>query len=149
MSESEQQHVMRATMSFIRILRQRGEQSCCVLHWTSECVLQQSACACVLQDLSMHKEEIHSKLVAIMRERLATNLKQLPSIANTWAPNSPPNAQQVPPSNFAQANAKQLRILSQVCCLLLHLHPPTSVAALKLHVAHELHTCRLQLFCSV
>ncbi|KAA6426324.1 MAG: VPS54 isoform 2 [Trebouxia sp. A1-2] len=68
----------------------------------------------LLQDLSMHKEEIHSKLVAIMRERLATNVKQLPSIATTWAPNSPPNAQQMPPSNFAQANAKQLRILSQV-----------------------------------
>ncbi len=62
----------------------------------------------------MHKEEIHSKLVAIMRERLATNLKQLPLIATTWAPNSPPDAQQMPPSNFAQTNAKQLRILSQV-----------------------------------
>ncbi|DBA81853.1 hypothetical protein WJX77_011322 [Trebouxia sp. C0004] len=68
----------------------------------------------LLQDLSMHKEEIHSKLVAIMRERLATNLKQLPLIATTWAPNSPPDAQQMPPSNFAQTNAKQLRILSQV-----------------------------------
>ena len=68
----------------------------------------------LMQDLSMHKEEIHSKLVAIMRERLATNLKQLPLIATTWSPNSPPNAQQVPPSNFAQTNAKQLRILSQV-----------------------------------
>ena len=69
----------------------------------------------MLQDLSMHKEEIHSKLVAIMRERLATNLKQLPVIATTWAgspaaPGLPP-----PPSNFAQTNAKQLRILSQVC----------------------------------
>jgi len=69
---------------------------------------------CMVQDLSMHKEEIHSKLVAIMRERLATNLKQLPLIASTWAPNSPPDAHQIPPSNFAQTNAKQLRILSQV-----------------------------------
>ena len=68
----------------------------------------------MVQDLTMHKEEIHSKLVAIMRERLATNLKQLPLIASTWAPNSPPDAQQIPPSNFAQTNAKQLRILSQV-----------------------------------
>ncbi len=68
----------------------------------------------------MHKEEIHSKLVAIMRERLATNLKQLPLIATTWTAASPPNAQKVPPSNFAQTNAKQLRILSQVsphCCI--------------------------------
>ena len=67
-----------------------------------------------MQDLSMHKEEIHSKLVAIMRERLATNLKQLPLIASSWTANSPPNPNQLPPSNFAQSSAKQLRILSQV-----------------------------------
>ena len=67
-----------------------------------------------MQDLSMHKEEIHSKLVAIMRERLATNLKQLPLIASSWTANSPPNPSQLPPSNFAQSSAKQLRILSQV-----------------------------------
>ena len=71
-----------------------------------------------VQDLSMHKEEIHSKLVAIMRERLGTNLKQLPIVATTWTASAPVPAQgsPPPPSNFAQTNAKQLRILSQVCC---------------------------------
>lgn len=66
----------------------------------------------------MHKEEIHSKLVAIMRERLATNLKQLPLIATTWAGSPPSPSLPSTPSNFAQTNAKQLRILSQVWCLL-------------------------------
>lgn len=74
--------------------------------------------AVLLQDLSMHKEEIHSKLVAIMRERLATNLKQLPLIATSWAGSPPPPSLPSTPSNFAQTNAKQLRILSQVWCLL-------------------------------
>lgn len=77
----------------------------------------------LLQDLSMHKEEIHSKLVAIMRERLATNLKQLPLIATTWASSPPPQGSPLLPSNFAQTNAKQLRILSQVGDLLpVHSH---------------------------
>lgn len=62
----------------------------------------------------MHKEEIHSKLVAIMRERLATNLKQLPLIAVSWAGSPSPPSLPSTPSNFAQTNAKQLRILSQV-----------------------------------
>lgn len=65
----------------------------------------------LLQDLKIHKNEIHSKLVAIMRERLTVNLKQLPSIAATWGSGAPGRKQ---PSAFAQSNAKQLRILSQV-----------------------------------
>ena len=67
----------------------------------------------------MHRTEIHSKLVAIMRERLATNLKQLPAVADTWG--LQPHGQQEltsppPPSHFALTNSKQLRILSQVGC---------------------------------
>ena len=65
----------------------------------------------LLQDLKIHRNEIHSKLVAIMRERLSVNLKQLPSIAATWGNGAPGRKQ---PSAFAQSNAKQLRILSQV-----------------------------------
>ncbi len=63
-----------------------------------------------MQDLKIHRNEIHSKLVAIMRERLTVNLKQLPSIAATWG-NGAPGLKQ--PSAFAQSNVKQLRILSQ------------------------------------
>ena len=65
----------------------------------------------------MHRTEIHSKLVAIMRERLATNLKQLPAVADTWGLH-PQSEQELasppPPSHFALTNSKQLRILSQV-----------------------------------
>ena len=64
-----------------------------------------------MQDLSIHRMEIHSKLVAIMRERLAANLRALSGIAAAWG-GGPPGPKQ--PSNFAQTNAKQLRILNQV-----------------------------------
>ena len=49
--------------------------------------------------------------MAIMRERLTVNLKQLPGIAASWGTGAPGLKQ---PSAFAQANAKQLRILCQV-----------------------------------
>jgi vacuolar protein sorting-associated protein 54 len=64
-----------------------------------------------LQDFTIHRSEIHGKLVAIMRERLMANIKQLPSVAAAWG-NGAPGPKQ--PSAFAQTNAKQLRILSQV-----------------------------------
>ena len=64
-----------------------------------------------MQDLKIHRNEIHGKLVAIMRERLTANLKQLPSIAASWGTGAPGLKQ---PSAFAQTNAKQLRILCQV-----------------------------------
>ncbi|KAK9830219.1 hypothetical protein WJX72_010418 [[Myrmecia] bisecta] len=69
----------------------------------------------VLQDLTIHRGEIHSKLVAIMRERLSANVKQLPAIADRWGGAPGPRE----PSQFAQTNAKQLRILSQVLTPLL------------------------------
>ena len=68
---------------------------------------------CSLQDLRIHRNEIHSKLVAIMRERLTANLKQLPGTAAAWGTGAPGRKQ---PSAFAQTNAKQLRILCQASC---------------------------------
>jgi hypothetical protein len=52
-----------------------------------------------------------TKLVAIMRERLSANLRQLPALAAAWpvgseAPEAPP------PSGFAATAAKQLHILA-------------------------------------
>ena len=61
----------------------------------------------------MHRNEVHAKLVAIMRERLNANLKQLPAVADSWG--AQPSSPAAPaPSSFAAANAKQLRILGQV-----------------------------------
>jgi hypothetical protein len=65
----------------------------------------------------MHRNEIYSKLIAIMRERLEYNLRQLPALADTWAAPSAGIVSRRPrmePSNFALANAKQLRTLHQV-----------------------------------
>eukprot|EP00884_Botryococcus_braunii_P007920 jgi/Botrbrau1/17129/Bobra.0157s0028.2 len=65
------------------------------------------------QDLRIHRTEIHHKLVGIMRERLAANLRQLPSLSASWgtglSSSGPPG-----PSSFATTIAKQIRILSQV-----------------------------------
>ena len=67
----------------------------------------------------MHREEVHSKLVGIMRERLISSLKQLPALAGRWgaATTGPPQQ----PSSFSLNLVKQLRTLSQVshqalCC---------------------------------
>jgi hypothetical protein len=64
----------------------------------------------------VHRAEVHSKLVGIMRERLNASLKGLPAAADGWAARPPPvaGAPLPPASGFATSNAKQLRILSQV-----------------------------------
>lgn len=64
------------------------------------------------QDLVLHRGEIHSKLVGIMRERLLAALRQLPAVAARWV--SLPPEGDFPPSSFSQNLAKQLRVLSQV-----------------------------------
>lgn len=74
--------------------------------------------AALLQDYIIHHDEIISKLVTIMRERLSSNIKQLPALAETW-PNGPPAASLPPPSSFAATNIKQLQILSSVLAPLL------------------------------
>jgi hypothetical protein len=94
-----------------------------------------------LQDYVIHRDEICSKLVFIMRERLSMNLKQLPATAAAWPsgplpPLGPPQqAQQergaqagaggstregLPPASaFAATNVKQLQILCGVLAPLL------------------------------
>ncbi|GAB4818839.1 hypothetical protein N2152v2_005885 [Parachlorella kessleri] len=88
-------------------------------------------------DYMIHRDEICSKLVFIMRERLSMNLKQLPATAAAWPSGpAPPQQQQqaaggpggagathpggLPgPSGFAATNIKQLHILSGVLTPLL------------------------------
>ena len=76
----------------------------------------------------MHRAEVHSKLMGIMRERLNASLKGLPAAADGWAarPPPPPGAPPPPASGFATSNAKQLRILSQVgpASTVCQRHPP-------------------------
>uniref|UniRef100_A0A061SA82 Vacuolar protein sorting-associated protein 54 n=1 Tax=Tetraselmis sp. GSL018 TaxID=582737 RepID=A0A061SA82_9CHLO len=63
----------------------------------------------LLQDLTVHRDEIYAKLVAIMRERLLAGSRQLPQSAEAWGGDSKPR-----PSAFAESNAKGLRVLTNV-----------------------------------
>ncbi len=62
-----------------------------------------------VQDYRIHHEEVCSKLVAIMRERLSANIKQLPALAAAW-PAGPTRAEAPAPSSFATTAAKQLQV---------------------------------------
>ena len=69
----------------------------------------------------MHRDEIHSKLVQIMKERLMVHLRVLPQIAESW---NKPEDNDTQPSLFARALTKV--IFS--CCVIknffiLKLHP--------------------------
>lgn len=68
----------------------------------------------VAQDYKVHRDEIHSKLVQIMRERLLINLRKLPQIVENW---NAPEDNDPQPSQFAKAVTKEVtylhRILSQ------------------------------------
>nr|CAB3486514.1 unnamed protein product [Digitaria exilis] len=69
----------------------------------------------VSQDYKVHRDEIHSKLVQIMRERLLANLRKLPQIVEGW---NGPEDNDLQPSQFAKAVTKEVtylyRILSQI-----------------------------------
>uniref|UniRef100_A0A0E0KN79 Vacuolar protein sorting-associated protein 54 C-terminal domain-containing protein n=1 Tax=Oryza punctata TaxID=4537 RepID=A0A0E0KN79_ORYPU len=68
----------------------------------------------VTQDYKIHRDEIHTKLVQIMRERLLANLRKLPQIVESW---NGPEDTDLQPSQFAKAVTKEVsylhRILSQ------------------------------------
>lgn len=55
------------------------------------------------QDYKVHRDEIHSKLVQIMRERLLVHLRGLPQIIESW--NRPEDADPQP-SQFARSLTK-------------------------------------------
>ncbi|CAI5520762.1 unnamed protein product [Closterium sp. Naga37s-1] len=72
----------------------------------------------VAQDYRVHRDEIHSKLVAIMRERLLVHLRSLPAVADTYCrPDDSPADQQ--PSNFARALTKEVGVLHRILSPLL------------------------------
>lgn len=55
------------------------------------------------QDYKVHRDEIHTKLVQIMRERLLVHLRSLPQIVESW--NRPEDADPQP-SQFARSLTK-------------------------------------------
>ncbi|XP_057430174.1 vacuolar protein sorting-associated protein 54, chloroplastic [Lotus japonicus] len=65
----------------------------------------------VAQDYKVHRDEIHSKLVQIMRERLLVHLRGLPQIVESW--NRPEEADPQP-SQFARSLTKEVGYLQRV-----------------------------------
>lgn len=70
----------------------------------------------VAQDYKMHRDEVHLKLVQIMKERLLVHLRTLPQIAETWNKSDDQDAQ---PSQFARALTKEVGVLHRVLSPLL------------------------------
>ncbi|KAH7404590.1 hypothetical protein KP509_15G033300 [Ceratopteris richardii] len=65
----------------------------------------------VAQDYKVHKDEIHLKLVQIMKERLMAHLRTLPQIIETWSKSDDSDVQ---PSQFARALTKEVGVLHRV-----------------------------------
>ncbi|KAI3741427.1 hypothetical protein L1987_59099 [Smallanthus sonchifolius] len=71
----------------------------------------------VSQDYKVHRGEIHTKLVQIMRERLLVHLRGLPQIIETWNRVDETDAQ---PSQFARSLTKEVGYLQRVLSRTLH-----------------------------
>ncbi|XP_015166653.1 vacuolar protein sorting-associated protein 54, chloroplastic-like isoform X1 [Solanum tuberosum] len=71
----------------------------------------------VAQDYMVHRDEIHSKLVQIMRERLLVHLRGLSQIVESW--NRPENTD-TQPSQFARSITKEVGLLQRVLSRTLH-----------------------------
>ncbi|KAG5622001.1 hypothetical protein H5410_007219 [Solanum commersonii] len=88
----------------------------------------------VAQDYKVHRDEIHSKLVQIMRERLLVHLRGLPQIVESW--NRPENAD-TQPSQFARSITKEVGLLQRVLSRTLH---ELDVQAIFRHVVIIFHS---------
>ncbi|XP_009602757.1 vacuolar protein sorting-associated protein 54, chloroplastic isoform X1 [Nicotiana tomentosiformis] len=71
----------------------------------------------VAQDYKVHRDEIHSKLVQIMRERLLVHLRGLPQIVESW---KRPEDSDTQPSQFARSINKEVGLLQRVLSRTLH-----------------------------
>ncbi|CAN1226105.1 Vacuolar protein sorting-associated protein 54, chloroplastic [Linum grandiflorum] len=71
----------------------------------------------VAQDYKVHRDEIHTKLVQIMRERLFVHLRGLPQIVESW---NRPEETDPQPSQFARSLTKEVGYLQRVLSRTLH-----------------------------
>ncbi|XP_074338003.1 vacuolar protein sorting-associated protein 54, chloroplastic isoform X1 [Apium graveolens] len=71
----------------------------------------------VAQDYKVHRDEIHTKLVQIMRERLLFHLRSLPQIVESWNRTEDTDSQ---PSIFARSITKAIGYLQRVLSRNLH-----------------------------
>ncbi|KAK3025300.1 hypothetical protein RJ639_042694 [Escallonia herrerae] len=71
----------------------------------------------VAQDYKVHRDEIHTKLVQIMRERLLHHLRGLPQIVESW---NNPEDYDTQASQFARSLTKEVGFLQRVLSRTLH-----------------------------
>ncbi|XP_043695603.1 vacuolar protein sorting-associated protein 54, chloroplastic [Telopea speciosissima] len=71
----------------------------------------------VAKDYKVHRDEIHTKLVQIMRERLLVHLRDLRRIVESW---NRPEDNDVQPSQFAKSLTKEVGFLQRVLSRTLH-----------------------------
>ncbi|XP_015875621.2 vacuolar protein sorting-associated protein 54, chloroplastic [Ziziphus jujuba] len=71
----------------------------------------------VAQDYKVHRDEIHTKLVQIMRERLLVHLRSLSQIVEGW---NRPEDSDPQPSQFARSLTKEVGYLQRVLSRTLH-----------------------------
>ncbi|GAB2264973.1 Vacuolar protein sorting-associated protein 54 [Dionaea muscipula] len=71
----------------------------------------------VAQDYKVHRDEIHTKLVQIMRERLLVHLRGLPQIVEGW---NRPEDNDTQPSQFARSLMKEVGFLQRFLSKILH-----------------------------
>lgn len=71
----------------------------------------------VAQDYKVHRDEIHTKLVQIMRERLLVHLRTLPRTMEDW---NKPEDNDIQPSQFAKALMREVNFLHKVLSRTLH-----------------------------
>lgn len=92
----------------------------------------------VAQDYKVHRDEIHSKLVQIMRERLLQNIRQLlPRTVESW--NCPDDGDvQKNPSQFAQTVTKEVGFFHNVLPKILHEQEVKSILRQVVQICHSL-----------
>ncbi|OUZ99230.1 Vps54-like [Macleaya cordata] len=88
----------------------------------------------VAQDYKVHRDEIHTKLVQIMRERLLVHLRGLPQIVEGW---NRPEDNDLQPSQFARSLTKEVGYLQRVLSRTLH---ENDVQAIFRQVVQIFHT---------
>ncbi|KAK9097744.1 hypothetical protein Syun_024789 [Stephania yunnanensis] len=86
------------------------------------------------RDYKGHRDEIHTKLVQIMTERLVVHLRSLPQIVESW---NRPEDNDLQPSQFARALVKEVGILQRVLSRTLH---EVDVKAIFRQVAQIFHS---------
>ena len=64
---------------------------------------------CVLgQDYRLHRDEIHSKLIAIMQERMHFHRRKIPQVLEEWLKQGEAPTSEMQPSEFATALVKEV-----------------------------------------